>query len=189
LDSKPIPNTIEELSSFLSEFYPQYRERLYNRKSNRVKKFLSSDLARRLWNSTPDEVAENFSNIWYELAKVMSQKPNQKTILFAMKCLGIALQMSGIQHINSLEKMPIPVDSRIRKFTEKIGVNFQNDKEVQRFWSEILNEVRRNVQIDMIHLDSLLWQIGNLRRTEIVEYFEKLGLREIGEKVSEVISE
>jgi DNA-(apurinic or apyrimidinic site) lyase len=43
--------------------------------------------------------------------------------------------------------------------------------------------------ISMIHLDSLVWQIGTLSKAEIVNYFSQLGLRNIGERLAEMLRE
>lgn len=116
----------------------------------------------------------------------MRQDGEAKTITFAMKCLGIALLMAGESKF-SFEKISIPVDYRVREFTKRIGVTFDGDGEVRKFWSHVLAELRKSVDVNMIHLDSLIWQIGVLEKHEIVEYFSRLGLKEVGEKLAEVV--
>jgi len=85
------------------------------------------------------------------------------------------------------EKIPIPVDYRVRSFTERLGVNLKTDDEVRWFWNKVLELLRKEIPINMIHLDSLIWQIGTLSNEEIIEYFGKFGLESVGKKIVEVL--
>lgn len=88
----------------------------------------------------------------------------------------------------SFESIPIPVDYRVREFTRRLGVAVRDDEDVRTFWNGVLKELRRDrPEVNMIHLDSLIWQIGVLSKSEIVNYFAKLGLREVGERIVEVV--
>ncbi|AGK61357.1 Uncharacterized protein conserved in archaea [Archaeoglobus sulfaticallidus PM70-1] len=162
------PNSPRELESILAEFYAN--ERLPDLKLRRLNRFLSSRLAEWLWNAMPGEVTENFLRIWYDLAATMRQERSVKTIVFAMKCLGIALLMAGESNF-CFERIPIPVDYRVREFTKRTGVVVRDDEDVRTFWGKVLEELRgRGLEINMIHLDSLIWQIGVLSKPEIVDY-------------------
>jgi len=180
----PVPETLAELESILKEFYK--RERLAKLKISRLNRFLSSQLARKLWCMEPKAVAEKFLEIWYDLAATMRQERNMKTIVFAMKCLGLALLMAGYSDFK-FEKIPIPVDYRVKLFTRKLGVPVRSDEDVRCFWANILSKIRKNVNINMIHLDSLIWQIGKLNRYGILHYFRELGIANIGVRLLEVI--
>ena len=179
-----VPNSPKEMEDMLKEFY--VRERLRDLKLRRLNRYLSSRLAARLWNAEPEDVAENFTGIWHELAGTMNQKMDAKTIVFAMKCLGMSLLMAGENNF-SFEKIPIPVDYRVRVFTERLGVCVVNDSDVRAFWERVLEGIKKSININMIHLDSLVWQIGVLEKQEIVEYFSAFGLSELGEKIAEVM--
>jgi len=139
-----------------------------------------------IWRSEPKDVGENFMEIWYELASTMGQERSAKTIVFAMKCLGISLLMAGNSNFR-FEKIPIPVDYRVSEFTKRLGVGMENDEDVRRFWNLVLEGIREKVSINMIHLDSLIWQIGVLSKSEIVEYFSRFDLRMVGERLAEVV--
>ena len=179
------PENPAELEQILSEFYS--KERLQDLKLRRLNRFLSSRLAELMWNSDPRSVARDFIRIWYGLSATMNQSRNAKTITFAMKCLGIALLMAG-EITFDFEKISIPVDYRIREFTKRLNVAVKNDNDVQRFWKKVLERLKEDgLGINMIHLDSLIWQIGVLSKQEIIEYFSKHGLREVGENLAEVI--
>lgn len=164
LERHGIQDSPKDLESILSEFYRD--ERLPELKLTRLNRFLSSKLARKLWSAKPDEVIRDFLKIWYELANTMRQSRDAKTITFAMKCLGITLLMSGKTDF-SFERIPIPVDYRVRTFTERLGLGVKDDNDVREFWNKVLEELRKEVPINMIHLDSLIWQIGTLSKYEI----------------------
>lgn len=182
LDKNEVPSSLNEMKHILSEFYK--RERFANLKLKRLNRFLSSELAVKLWNAEPKDVASNFLRIWHDLATTMRQNKDAKTIVFAMKCLGIALIMAGESNFR-FEQIPIPVDYRVRIFTKRLGVNAETDDEVRRFWNNVLEMLRKDVPINMIHLDSLIWQIGTMSNKEIIEYFKKFGLESVGEKLVE----
>lgn len=185
LEEREAPNSLEEMERMLAGFYKG--ERLAGQKLKRLNRFLLSSLARSLWNATPDEVAKVFPQIWLRLSETMGQKTSAKTIAFAMKSLGVVLLMTGRSDFSF--EAQIPVDSRIRSFTRRIGISAEDDKAVRVFWKETLERLRENLPISMIHLDSLLWQIGTLSKPEIVDYFTKLGLRKVGEELVVMLRE
>ncbi len=182
LRSEP-SNSPERLLTLLDPFYAQ--ERLGNRKRLRLARFLRSPLARRLWIGTPTEVAGDFAGIWRELASLMGQRRSAKTIAFAMKCLGWSLLMSGERSFD-FASVPIPVDSRVRRFMERVGISFGNSEgAVQRGWEQVLASLREVMpRFTMLHLDTLIWEIGTRPLDEILIYFENLGLPELGGKVT-----
>ncbi len=75
----------------------------------------------------------------------MEQKLSDKTIVFAMKPLGIALLMAGRSDFPI--ETTIPVDSRIRSFTERIGVSAENDGTVRAFWKGELAWILKNSRV------------------------------------------
>lgn len=186
LESSYTPKSPKELYLILKRFY---KTELYgNLKINRLNRFLSSPLAEKLWNSTPKAVSEDFPNIWRELAYTMRQNPEAKTIAFAMKCLGISLLM--VEEYNfDFGNIPIPVDFRVRKFSERAGLVISgDDDEIRQIWQEVLDFIRaKEPKVTMIHLDSLIWQIGTKRKHEILDYFVKLGIEDVGKKIVEMI--
>ncbi len=185
LEGSGVPDSPKDLERILSAFYRN--ERLPELKLRRLNRFLSSRLARKLWSTTPDEVAKDFLKIWHKLADTMRQGRDAKTITFAMKCLGIALLMARKTDF-SFESIPIPVDYRVREFTKRLGVKVRDDEDAREFWNDVLKELRKSrPEVNMIHLDSLVWQIGVLSKPEIVSYFENLGLREVGERIAELV--
>lgn len=182
LTASEVPTSPNQLISVLRPFYKF--ERLNQRKASRLDRFLKSELADSLWANTTLRVAQDFEAIWMRLSIVMNQGPQDKTIVFAMKCLGISLLMAG-EYGFDFSRIPIPVDSRIEALTQKVfpGQLIGRGK-IQGFWSEILAELKEGLpELSMIHLDSLCWQIGTLSVAELMAYFERLELAEVGQKL------
>jgi DNA-(apurinic or apyrimidinic site) lyase len=186
LTESETPKTIDQLASSLRPFYE--RERLRNLKIKRLDRFLSSNLAESLWTAKPHSAAQDFKEIWRELSTVMHQEPQKKTIVFAMKCLGISLLMAKESGFD-FSRIPIPVDSRIEVLTTRVGyAEDKSPKGIQTFWSGVLSELKEQTpDLSMIHLDSLCWQIGRLSNAELGAYFKQLELAEVGEKIVELI--
>jgi len=186
LGNSDTPSSRSQLIAILRPFYQA--ERLTKLKSKRLDRFLKSELADSLWTATPRYIAEDFEAIWVRLSIVMNQEPRAKTIVFAMKCLGISLLLAG-EYGFDFSRIPIPVDSRIESLTQRVAFKeFEGRKDIQGFWSEILWELKIELpQLSMIHLDSLCWQIGILGSSELKAYFGRLGLIEIGENLISMI--
>ena len=161
----------------LAPFYK--KERLNAVKIERLARFLQSPLAHQLWMQSPKEIASSINSLWHSLGNVMRQKLNEKTICFSMKCLGVSLMMASENNFD-FRNVPIPVDSRISKFTNSLGIDIgEKIYAIQCFWEELLSLLRSTLpKINMIHLDSLIWQIAHLSEHELRSYFEDLGIDE-----------
>jgi len=183
LEFSPTSNSPRELFNLLESFYQ--KEHLNTMKMRRLRRFLDSPLVDKLWKSSPQEVSAEFLNIWRKLGGTMGQKPEDKTICFAMKCLGISLLMMG-EYKFDFTPIPIPVDSRVVIFTQKAGLCANDrEQEIRAVWSEILHMLQiYNPNITMIHLDSLIWQIATMNDDQLEEYFRNLNVPEIGNNLS-----
>ncbi|MBN1165506.1 MAG: N-glycosylase/DNA lyase [Methanospirillaceae archaeon] len=181
------PENPDELVSIL---YPLYEcDRLPKGKCSRLHRFVQSDLGERIWYSSPSEIEESFIRIWHDLAAVMKQKEDKKTVVFAMKCLGIALLMEHKMNF-SFEAIPIPVDSRIRKITAALGGPDEPDRAVQQFWHQVIEKIReKDSTITMIHLDSFLWQVTGYTGEERKEWFCRNGICFLQESFTEIVTE
>jgi len=187
IETYPVPDSLEELKQLLSDFYE--KERLPKGKLKRLSTFLSSDLAETLWNSNPQEIELQFQTIWQKLSETMHQKANAKTICFTMKCLGISLYIQNRYNFN-FSTIPIPVDSRIEQFTQKIS-NKKYDKmiEIQKFWQSVLFNIQdKKPFLTMIHLDSLIWQSGLLNTEELEEYFRECDSQKEGNNLIDFLT-
>jgi DNA-(apurinic or apyrimidinic site) lyase len=181
LETSPPPSSPNELCSLLTPFYQN--ERLNKNKIERMERFLESPLCSILWKSHPKKVSEEFLNIWHELARTMNQDSSAKTIVFSMKCLGISLLMVGEYGFNFVP-IPIPVDSRVMKFTNQLGFHITTADDVRRLWSDMLSILRKNdSRLNMIHLDSLVWQVASMSEYELRGYFRDLGISHLGDKL------
>lgn len=179
LEVSPPPKSPNDLFKLLMPFYQ--KERLNINKVERLKRFLRSSLAFQLWGSSPQKVSADFLNIWGKLAKIMYQQPQAKTIVFAMKCLGISLLIAK-EYGFDFTPIPVPVDSRVMKFTDLLGFNADSDDDVRVFWSDVLSILRKgDSHITMIHLDGLIWQIASMNKYELQRYFRDLGILQVGE--------
>jgi len=155
---RPIPESPEDLEEVLKGFYE--KERLRTAKIRRLKRFLQSPLAHRMWRMTPAEFSQSFRALWYKIAKTMGQQKEKKTIVFSMKCLGIGILMLGVKEFD-FAGIPIPVDSRVRDLLKRWGlIRKVSESEIQSICDEMLQGLRRaEPAVNMIHLDSLLWQM------------------------------
>jgi len=106
--------------------------------------------------------------------------PRYKQPSFTLKCLGIALMMAGVYDFD-FSGIPIPVDYRVKLFTDKTGIT-KSDSEIIECYNDILNYLRqKDPRINMITLDSLIWQIAKLDDYELKQYFETLECPEVYE--------
>lgn len=166
------PKAPFELHKILLPFYE--RERLWKNKLQRLRIFLESALAHEICQSSPKRAAAQFLSIWDRLAKTMQPRepaPEAKTIVFSMKCLGLALIMARHYEFD-FSPIPIPVDSRVRKFTRTINPRIKTDERARAFWKKVLSVLQKSgSRLTMIHLDSFIWQIAHFEETELREYF------------------
>lgn len=174
LEAASVPKSPAGLGEILAEFYEH--ERLATNKLDRLARFLKSPLADDLWASTPEDVSRRFVSIWQDLAAVMRQSPEMKTIVFAMKCLAVALLMAG-ERAFPFERIPIPVDIRINDLTARLGGPSGADAAVRACWDGVLAEIRRrNTAVTMVHLDSLIWQLAGESGQGRRRYFDSIGV-------------
>ncbi len=179
LKNSKTPSSPKDLHELLKPFYNN--ERLRNAKLQRLKRFLKSSLVHDLWDISSREVSKKFRHIWDSLAKTMEQNPRAKTICFAMKCLGLTLLMVK-EYQFDFSTIPIPVDSRVMRFTKRTGISAsKNPQHLREIWSEVLSLMRSSIpEITMIHLDSLIWQIASLNDDELESYFGSIGIVDVG---------
>jgi len=170
LEALPVPDSLKDLEHILESFYQ--KERLPNIKVSRLRRFLESSLARRLWNMTPKEVAKQLKAIWRETALTMAQRASDKTIAFAAKALAIGLLLLNETGFD-FAGIPVPVDSRVKGLTPSL----RDDDRVRQFWDETLGRLRKTEpNLTHLHLDSLLWQYGGATNKRL--YLMDLGIGE-----------
>lgn len=186
LGGAEVPVSPAKLADLLQPFYEQ--ERYKEMKVSRLHKFLKSDLAAGLWKAEPRQAAEEFVNIWQRLADVMNQRMEKKTIVFAMKCLGLALIMAGEYGFPS-QTLAIPVDLRVRRLTKALGGPTGSDDSIRAYWDAVLGGVRAtSPHVTMIHLDSFVWQVAdNVSEYAVRAYCSKMEMGEAGGAIAVLI--
>lgn len=171
-----------QLIDILELFYS--KERFAQNKLKRLNRFARSDLCCEIWASSSASVVADFGRIWQSLGRTMDQQPTKKTIAFAMKCLALALLMVDETKFD-FGAIPIPVDSRIRSVSDRLGLPSGHEATERERWHEALDRIRKShPEITMVHLDSLLWQIGTLPPQEMEVHLEKLGAGSLASHIS-----
>jgi len=170
LEALHVPDSLKDLERILEAFFQE--ERLNDMKVRRLRRFLESSLARRLWNTTPKEAAKQLRSIWRETALVMDQKSSDKTIAFAAKALAIGLLLLNETGFD-FAGIPVPVDSRVKNLTPSL----RDDDQVRQFWNETLGRLRHTEpNLTHLHLDSLLWQFEGAPNKRL--YLTDIGISE-----------
>lgn len=174
----------ENLKKSFLGFYE--KELAYKNKLKRINKLYDSDLAKYIYNSNIEVISKDIKNIWQELACVMDSKPCQKTIAFAMKCLAESFIMYGIYDFEFDDV--IPVDSRIKTFSQTIGLDNLKDQYIIDFFKDFIKSLKQKLPfMNMIYLDSLIWQIAKLDKEELINYFKDLNLENLAHDLISII--
>lgn len=98
---------------------------------------------------------KDMDRLVYDLADVMNQKVNAKTIIFAVKMFSY----SARNIFGYLEYFPetlmIPIDSRLENLYKKYTAQQEvvSTKEVKEFYIEL----SKKLDIPLLHLDAVLW--------------------------------
>ncbi len=185
---KPAPKSPADLQRTLSPFFAT--ERMGTRKVNRLDCFLNSPLCHRMWSSNAATLAAEFQDVWLQLARTMNQKPEKKTIAFAMKCLAYALIMVNETGFD-FGAIPVPVDSRICTLSQRLGIVDNHGDAERARWQAALQKIRKSIpSVTMLHLDSVAWQIGTLSTREITTHLRQLGASDrVALEISRVIGD
>ena len=176
------PEDPRQLIQLLEPFY--MRERLAQNKVQRLKRFVSSEICKKIWKSDSFSLAADFERIWRWLGRSMNQEPTKKTIAFAMKCLALALLMVNESRFD-FGAVPVPVDSRIRSVSARLGLTASDEATERERWHATLRRIREsNGAITMVQLDSLLWQIGTLSQQEMQCHLATLGVGQLAGRIA-----
>ena len=174
-----------KLIGFLEPFYD--KERMAKAKVERLHRFLSSEFCGKIWEIDSASIAADFGRIWHALGRTMSQNPEKKTIAFAMKCLALALLMVD-ETMFDFSAIPVPVDSRILTISARLGLPHVNEQAEREKWQRVLERIRKvNPKVTMVHLDSLLWQIGTLSKNEMQAHLATLGAGSLASRITEIV--
>lgn len=174
LELELVPSSLEGLGILLEPFY--HEERMGIQKVHRMWRFLRSRIANQLWVISPAEAGRQIRVLWREIAAVMAQPPEAKTIAFSIKTLAIGLLLLGEENFE-FAGIALPVDSRLLKLTPAL-----NGEGVREFWGTVLAKLRQSEpRLTHLHLDSLLWQYSGASNAEA--FLRQLGVANPAETV------
>lgn len=140
------PDSIEE---FFIKFLPlsKWNKRLLNMKIPRLTK------TKYIWENFLNKEEfyyDNLSELQTLLTKVMKQKRDDKTILFALKMFHYWARIKFDKFLKASYDIWMPIDSRIIKIENIFNVP-KIDSQI--FWQKISKEIN----IPCLHLDAILW--------------------------------
>ncbi len=169
--NKEIKDEIEDMKDFLKN--SKGNKRYLNIKIKRLEKI-------RPYISYIKEGYEEFYEDMVKLrdflANVMNQNKNAKTIVFSVKMFGYAMRIYIGKFIPYPFEIAIPLDSRIKKITEKF-----TEEDPIKFWFKVSKET----SIPCLHIDSIIWTLYRKDPEEIKNYLpEKY---KILKKIREII--
>lgn len=117
----------------------------------------------------PSRLVEVHRSLVQRLAKGLGQKPNAKTVVFAVKMAYYAYRERGISELVPIH-VPVPVDIRVACSSYSSGlVDAPSYRDIVRDPSpaqEGWSIVSRVSGIPEIHLDALAWSLGAIIRDE-----------------------
>ncbi len=160
----------EEFSEFFEnktfknfqEFFELFENFLAKTKNN--KRFIETKLKRikkleNFYNSKKDfeNYYKNMKKLALDLSKIMNQKIEAKTIVFAVKMFSYWARNT----FNYLEYFPenlmIPIDSRLEKLFEKYNNSSSNSKKNKQEIKTFYINLSKKLKIPLLHLDAILW--------------------------------
>lgn len=134
----------------------RHNKRLYNNKADRIAK---SEKLYEHWDITDKtfsfkEIYTDMFSLNKEIAHIMWQSPDAKTITFATKMFGYAASIVYGLHVEYPMDVRIPVDSRLQQIYKKhFPGHTDNEKTIQAYFQNLAE----SSAIPPLHLDSLLW--------------------------------
>ena len=101
-----------------------------------------------------------------------------------MKCLALALLMVNESRFN-FGAVPVPVDSRIRSVSARLGLTRTDEASERERWPRHLNDFgNRMPQLRWFNWTALLWQIGTLSRQQMQAHLATLGVGDLASRVA-----
>jgi len=182
-----------QLSAKAEDWWGEFSEYFYNKPKDVLMDYINflrtSRTNKRFINKKIERIARlkdfinrlNLDSIYYyyknmvklkdDLEKNLGIKDYSKTVVFAVKMFGYSCRIVFNEFIAYPFEIDIPLDSRIRKFTQKFTNN-----DFLGFWREI--SVKSGVP--PLHIDSILWpflsnrKIYDKRLRNLIEFLNKV---------------
>lgn len=139
-------NIINDLKIFIKN--SKWNKRFVDTKSKRLDK-LTNFL--EIFSQKRDFYLNNLVILRDELAKVMNQKTDAKTIVFAIKMIWYVINIKQKVDFVFPYEISIPIDSRLTNLYEKFNDN--PDLEIKDFYKKI-SEI---TNISPLNLDAIVW--------------------------------
>jgi len=140
-------NPADNIPEAYGLFLPKSRT---NRRLVRIKVGRLEKINAFLQNFEPDVYYKNMNLLHSDLAQQLGSSPAAKTVVFAVKMFGYAMRIATGTFRPYPFEVPIPLDSRIKKLTERL-----TREDPLRFW----NNVAKETGVPPLHIDSILWPV------------------------------
>jgi len=150
--------------------------RLASMKRKRIERFLNSPVMSALAAMSIAELAEKPMELWSSFSMSMRQKPDDKTIVFAMKIFDLMHKASTGNYVRFPAAIPIPTDLRIGRVTLACGLidapPGKRIDEAMESIDEVLSKEKGRILaawtcvsetaagLSLFRIDSLVWQVG-----------------------------
>ena len=144
-------NNFFEIYNFFEYFIPNSKnnKRFIDTKLKRVKKLENFYLE---FISQSEYFYKNMDKLAEKLAKIMNQKVDAKTIVFAVKMFSYWARNVFWYLQNFPENLMIPIDSRLENLYKKYNWEWSK-KEIKNYYIEL----SKKINISLLHLDAILW--------------------------------
>ncbi|MEM1700473.1 MAG: N-glycosylase/DNA lyase [Candidatus Anstonellales archaeon] len=150
-----------QLTSKGEHYWQEFSEYFISNPDKDIVDFLRTSKGNRLYHNIKINRLERIENSVFgidyywdmnKLRRELELKLNStgKTIFFAVKMYGYGARIVSKQFIPYPTSIPIPVDSRVRKITERIG-----GSDPERFWQEVSHQTG----VPPLHIDSIIWPL------------------------------
>lgn len=139
---------------FFISFLPKSvnNKRFVNIKTKRIEKL---SLFLKYFKDKEEFYYDNMTNLVSELALVMDQKVDAKTIVFAVKMFSYWARncFSRLEYFP--DSISIPIDSRLIKIFDKYS---DEDEKIEEFYTNL----SKKLNIPELHLDWIIWNSNDL---------------------------
>ncbi len=146
-------NNFIDIYIFFENFLPKSKnnKRFIETKLKRLKK-LENFYLKFLWKI--DFFYKNMDKLVLDLSKIMNQKQDAKTIVFAVKMFSYWAR-NVFEYLEYFPKnIMIPIDSRLENLYKKYeNIENINTKKIKDFYIKLSKQLK----IPLLHLDAILW--------------------------------
>lgn len=141
---------LEDILEFFKEFLPnsKWNKRFIETKIKRLERLFPF---LEVFFKNEKKYYENMTLLQEELAKIMNQKKEDKTIVFAVKMFSYWARNYFEKLIYFPENINIPVDSRLTKIYEV----YNEDKSLKI--KDFYKTLSEKLNIPELHLDAIIW--------------------------------